>query len=91
MSRPGGTTHRACLRAASFTLGLSSGFFGFFAHAGAVAALEEEGFLQVAAGEIVAVVGANGPSSRDAGRPGGSDDPGSFAADGRLPRGARVA
>jgi NTE family protein len=37
------TTLRDWLREAPFTLTLSSGFFGFFAHAGAVAALEEAG------------------------------------------------
>jgi NTE family protein len=36
-------TLRDWLRAGPFTLGLSSGFFGFFAHAGVVAVLEEEG------------------------------------------------
>jgi NTE family protein len=36
-------TLRAWLAEAPFTLGLSSGFFGFFAHAGVVAVLEEEG------------------------------------------------
>jgi NTE family protein len=35
------TTLRDWLREAPFTLTLSSGFFGFFAHAGAVSALEE--------------------------------------------------
>jgi len=36
-------TLRDWLREAPFTLGLSSGFFGFFAHAGVVLVLEEEG------------------------------------------------
>ena len=36
-------TLRAWLAEAPFTLGLSSGFFGFFAHAGVVSVLEEEG------------------------------------------------
>lgn len=36
-------TLRDWLREAPFTLGLSSGFFGFFAHAGVVSALEAEG------------------------------------------------
>jgi NTE family protein len=36
---------RAWLREAPFTLALSSGFFGFFAHAGVVSVLEEEGLL----------------------------------------------
>jgi NTE family protein len=38
-------TLREWLREAPFTLGLSSGFFGFFAHAGVVSVLEEEGLL----------------------------------------------
>jgi NTE family protein len=38
-------TLRDWLREAPFTLGLSSGFFGFFAHAGLVTVLEEEGLL----------------------------------------------
>lgn len=36
---------RDWLREAPFTLALSSGFFGFFAHAGALGVLEEEGLL----------------------------------------------
>jgi NTE family protein len=36
-------TLRAWLSQGPFTLGLSSGFFGFFAHAGVVSVLEEEG------------------------------------------------
>jgi NTE family protein len=36
-------TLRQWLADGPFTLGLSSGFFGFFAHAGAVSALEEQG------------------------------------------------
>ena len=39
------TTLREWLREGPFTLGLSSGFFGFFAHAGVVCALEEEALL----------------------------------------------
>ena len=38
-------TLREWLSEAPFALGLSSGFFGFFAHAGVVAVLEEEGLL----------------------------------------------
>jgi NTE family protein len=38
-------TLRHWLAAAPFTLGLSSGFFGFFAHAGIVSVLEGEGLL----------------------------------------------
>ncbi len=41
-------TLRDWLREAPFTLGLSSGFFGFFAHAGVVSVLEEEGLLPAA-------------------------------------------
>jgi NTE family protein len=37
------TTLRAWLSEGPFTLGLSSGFFGFFAHAGVVSVLEAEG------------------------------------------------
>lgn len=36
---------RDWLREGPFTLGLSSGFFGFFAHAGVVSVLEDEGLL----------------------------------------------
>ncbi len=39
------TTLRGWLRYGPFTLGLSSGFFGFFAHAGVVSVLEAEGLL----------------------------------------------
>lgn len=39
------STLRDWLREAPFTLGLSSGFFGFFAHAGVVSVLEEEGLF----------------------------------------------
>jgi NTE family protein len=38
-------TLREWLREGPFTLGLSSGFFGFFAHAGVVSVLEEERLL----------------------------------------------
>lgn len=38
-------TLRAFLREGPFALGLSSGFFGFFAHAGALLALEEAGLV----------------------------------------------
>jgi NTE family protein len=41
-------TLREWLAEAPFTLGLSSGFFGFFAHAGVVGVLEEEGLLPAA-------------------------------------------
>ena len=41
-------TLREWLADAPFTLALSSGFFGFFAHAGVVSVLEEEGLLPAA-------------------------------------------
>ena len=40
-----GKTLRDWLREAPFTLAMSSGFFGFFAHCGVLHALEEEGIL----------------------------------------------
>ncbi|MEM9067605.1 MAG: patatin-like phospholipase family protein [Myxococcota bacterium] len=39
------TTLRAWLERGPFGLGMSSGFFGFFAHAGFLSVLEEEGFV----------------------------------------------
>lgn len=39
------TTLRHWLSEAPFALGMSSGFFGFFAHCGVLSVLEEEGFL----------------------------------------------
>lgn len=53
-----------------FTLSLSSGFFGFFAHAGFVKALEERGlkaraYTGSSAGAIVAAAGAQGMSARE--------------------------
>ncbi len=71
MVRP---TLRDWLSEAPFTLGLSAGFFGFFAHAGLVAALEDEGLKpeQLAgssAGALVAGLWASGvDSARIAGR-----------------------
>lgn len=52
-------TLRAWLAEAPFSLGLSSGFFGFFAHAGAVSVLEEEGLLpaEIAGSSAGALVG----------------------------------
>lgn len=41
-------TLREWLAAGPYTLGLSSGFFGFFAHAGVVGVLEDEGLLPAA-------------------------------------------
>src|SRR4051812_26539017 len=40
-------TLREWLREAPFALGMSSGFFGFFAHAGVVSVLEDEGLSPV--------------------------------------------
>jgi NTE family protein len=53
-------TLRDWLREAPYTLVLSSGFFGFFAHAGAVSVLEEEGLLpaRVCGSSAGALVGA---------------------------------
>jgi NTE family protein len=53
-------TLRAWLAEAPFTLGLSSGFFGFFAHAGVVAVLEEEGLrpARIVGSSAGALVGA---------------------------------
>ncbi len=42
-------TMREWLREGPFGLGMSSGFFGFFAHAGVLAVLEDEGLLPVRA------------------------------------------
>jgi NTE family protein len=54
------STLRDWLRATPFTLGMSSGFFGFFAHAGAVAVLEEEGLrpARICGSSAGALVGA---------------------------------
>ncbi len=59
---------RAWLLEEPFALGLSSGFFGFFAHAGLLSVLEEEGCLPVrlagaSAGALVAGLWASGLSS----------------------------
>ena len=53
-------TLRDWLRATPFTLVMSSGFFGFFAHAGLVSVLEEEGLFpdRVAGSSAGALVGA---------------------------------
>ena len=52
-------TLREWLAARPFTLVMSSGFFGFFAHAGVVAVLEEEGLLpaRIAGSSAGALVG----------------------------------
>jgi NTE family protein len=53
-------TLRDWLAEKPFTLGLSSGFFGFFAHAGVVAVLEEEGLrpARIVGSSAGALVGA---------------------------------
>jgi NTE family protein len=67
MRRP---TLRQWLDEGPFTLALSSGFFGFFAHAGVLAVLEEEGILPArvcgsSAGALVGGLWAAGlPASR---------------------------
>jgi NTE family protein len=63
------TTLRDWLREAPYTLGLSSGFFGFFAHAGVVSVLEEEGLLPArvlgsSAGALVGGLWAAGVPAR---------------------------
>jgi NTE family protein len=70
---PPAPTLRAWLRQGPFTLVLSSGFFGFFAHAGLVTVLEDEGLLPdrlagSSAGALVAGLwasGVDGPRLRD--------------------------
>lgn len=68
MSTP--RTLRAWLAEAPFTLGMSSGFFGFFAHAGVLAALEEHELTPSAvagssAGALVTGTWASGVSSEE--------------------------
>lgn len=63
-------TLQSWLEEKPFTLALSSGFFGFFAHAGVVKALEENGLKPIgytgsSAGAIVAATGAAGYSARE--------------------------
>ena len=62
-------TLREWLASAPFTLAMSSGFFGFFAHAGAMSALEDEGLVPArvcgsSAGALVAGLWASGVSAR---------------------------
>jgi NTE family protein len=62
-------TLREWLRERPYTLALSSGFFGFFAHAGALSVLEEEGLLPArvcgsSAGALVAGLWAAGLPAR---------------------------
>jgi NTE family protein len=64
----GSPTLRAWLREQPFALALSSGFFGFFAHCGMMAALEDEGLLPSrlsgsSAGALVAGIWASGVSA----------------------------
>jgi NTE family protein len=59
------TTLREWLSSGPFTLAMSSGFFGFFAHAGFMSVLEEEGLLPArvcgsSAGALVAGLWASG-------------------------------
>ena len=63
-----GPTLREWLREGPFTLGLSSGFFGFFAHSGLLSALEDDGVLPTrlagsSAGALVAGLWASGLSA----------------------------
>ena len=63
------TTLRDWLRSGPFTLAMSSGFFGFYAHAGFLAVLEDEGLLPArvcgsSAGALVAGLWAGGLSTR---------------------------
>ncbi len=63
-------TLRDWLAEAPFTLALSSGFFGFFAHAGVVAVLEEEGLrpARLCGSSAGALVGALWAAGLPAGR-----------------------
>src|SRR5215831_5779294 len=64
------TTLREWLAAGPFTLAMSSGFFGFFAHAGALSVLEGEGLVPArvcgsSAGALVGGLWAAGVPARD--------------------------
>lgn len=66
------TTLAEVLRSRRFGLVLSAGYFGFFGHAGLVAALEAEGLTPAAwagtsAGALVAALGASGMTAREIG------------------------
>ncbi|MBX3270896.1 MAG: patatin-like phospholipase family protein [Sandaracinaceae bacterium] len=66
-------TLREWLREEPFALGMSSGFFGFFAHTGVLGALEEEGLLPTrvagsSAGALVTGLWAAGVSAAALGR-----------------------
>lgn len=73
MATSSSLTLRAWLRERPFALGLSSGFFGFFAHTGVMTALEDEGLLPVrlsgsSAGALIAglwAAGVSAPRLRD--------------------------
>lgn len=61
-------TLRGWLQEGSFALGLSAGFFGFFAHAGFITVLEDEGFFPhhlsgASAGALIAGLWASGLSA----------------------------
>ncbi len=67
---PGPPTLREWLAEAPFALGMSSGFFGFFAHCGALTALEEAGLSPMrvsgsSAGALVAGAWASGVDAAD--------------------------
>jgi len=67
---PPAQTLRQWLTEGPFTLTLSSGFFGFFAHAGFVSVLEDEGLIPAqstgsSAGALVAALWASGRSVGD--------------------------
>lgn len=67
-----GATLREHLAEAPFTLVMSSGFFGFFAHAGMLSALEDAGITPAriggsSAGALVAGLWASGRSARELG------------------------
>src|SRR6185369_14043721 len=65
MATSSSSTLREWLRDRPFALGLSSGFFGFFAHTGLMAVLEDEGLLPTrlagsSAGALVSGLWASG-------------------------------
>ena len=64
-----GPTLRGWLSSAPFTLAMSSGFFGFFAHAGVLSVLEDEGLVPArvcgsSAGALAVGMWASGVSAR---------------------------
>ena len=65
------TTLREWLEEAPYALGMSSGFFGFFAHCGVLTVLEEEGLLpervhEVPEGRVLVVCKVGGRSAQAA-------------------------